>query len=87
MNPTRSLGPTIVASRYRGIWVYMVGPITGAIGGAWVYNIIRFTNKPLRVPLSLDPHPTLDLLVLLYKENYSTWLCSLIYRGSEVQLA
>lgn len=48
MNPARSLGPAIVASQYRGIWVYMVGPITGAIAGAWVYNIIRFTNKPLR---------------------------------------
>lgn len=48
MNPARSLGPAIVANQYRGIWVYIVGPITGAVTGAWVYNIIRFTNKPLR---------------------------------------
>nr|XP_017220312.1 PREDICTED: aquaporin NIP1-1-like isoform X2 [Daucus carota subsp. sativus] len=48
MNPARSLGPAIVANRYTGIWIYMVGPIAGAVAGAWVYNIMRFTNKPLR---------------------------------------
>ncbi|KAL2473707.1 Aquaporin NIP1-2 [Forsythia ovata] len=48
MNPARSLGPAIVSSQYKGLWIYMVGPITGAVAGAWVYNIIRFTDKPLR---------------------------------------
>lgn len=48
MNPARSLGPAIVSNEYRGIWVYILGPIAGAIAGAWVYNIIRFTDKPLR---------------------------------------
>ncbi|XP_076950464.1 aquaporin NIP1-1-like [Bidens hawaiensis] len=48
MNPARTLGPAIVSREYRGIWVYMLGPTAGAISGAWVYNIIRFTNKPLR---------------------------------------
>ncbi|CAA0817819.1 Aquaporin NIP1-2 [Striga hermonthica] len=48
MNPARSLGPAIVWRQYRGIWIYMLGPTAGAISGAWVYNIIRFTDKPLR---------------------------------------
>lgn len=48
MNPARSLGPAIVSHQYKGLWIYMVGPICGAIAGAWVYNLIRFTNKPLR---------------------------------------
>lgn len=48
MNPARSLGPAIVSKQYEGLWIYMVGPITGAVAGAWVYNIIRFTDKPLR---------------------------------------
>ncbi|GFQ03193.1 aquaporin nip1-1 [Phtheirospermum japonicum] len=48
MNPARSLGPAIVSSQYRGIWIYLLGPTAGAIAGAWVYNIIRFTDKPLR---------------------------------------
>ncbi|KAL3643559.1 Aquaporin NIP1-1 [Castilleja foliolosa] len=48
MNPARSIGPAIVWSQYRGIWIYLLGPTAGAISGAWVYNIIRFTDKPLR---------------------------------------
>ncbi|CAL0325023.1 unnamed protein product [Lupinus luteus] len=48
MNPVRSLGPAFVHSEYRRIWIYIVSPILGAIAGAWVYNIIRFTDKPLR---------------------------------------
>ncbi|KAI3680847.1 hypothetical protein L6452_35624 [Arctium lappa] len=47
MNPARTLGPAIVSSQYRGLWVYMLGPTAGAIAGAWAYNIIRFTTKPL----------------------------------------
>lgn len=48
MNPARSLGPAIVSSKYKSLWVYLLGPTAGAIAGAWVYNIIRFTDKPLR---------------------------------------
>ncbi|GFZ07146.1 NOD26-like intrinsic protein 1;2 [Actinidia rufa] len=48
MNPARSLGPAIVSNRYEGIWIYILAPISGAVAGAWVYNIIRFTDKPLR---------------------------------------
>ncbi|KAL6992350.1 Aquaporin NIP1-1 [Sarracenia purpurea var. burkii] len=48
LNPARTLGPAIVSGHYKGIWIYMVAPTLGAIAGAWVYNIIRFTDKPLR---------------------------------------
>ncbi|KAE7996367.1 hypothetical protein FH972_001098 [Carpinus fangiana] len=48
MNPARTLGPAIVHSKYDSIWVYLLATILGAISGAWVYNIIRFTDKPLR---------------------------------------
>ncbi|KAH7682062.1 aquaporin NIP protein [Dioscorea alata] len=48
MNPARTIGPAIVSNRYESIWVYVVGPTAGAIAGAWAYNLIRFTNKPLR---------------------------------------
>jgi hypothetical protein len=48
MNPARSVGPALISGEYRAIWVYVVGPIVGAVAGAWAYNLIRFTNKPLR---------------------------------------
>ena len=47
MNPARSLGPAIVWSQYKGLWIYLVSPILGALCGALVYNVIRFTDKPL----------------------------------------
>ncbi|KAF0915918.1 hypothetical protein E2562_000561 [Oryza meyeriana var. granulata] len=48
MNPARSLGPAIVAGRYGGVWVYVVAPVVGTVSGAWAYNLVRFTDKPLR---------------------------------------
>ncbi|GJN06381.1 hypothetical protein PR202_ga24105 [Eleusine coracana subsp. coracana] len=48
MNPARTLGPAIVAGRYKSMWVYVVGPVSGTVAGAWAYNLIRFTDKPLR---------------------------------------
>ncbi|KAI9127191.1 hypothetical protein K1719_001750 [Acacia pycnantha] len=48
MSPARSLGPAIVWNEYKGIWVYMTAPVAGAVAGAWVYNIIRYTDKPIR---------------------------------------
>lgn len=48
MNPARSLGPAIVHNQYKGIWIYMVFPILGAVAGTWVYHFIRNTTKPVR---------------------------------------
>ncbi|KAL2241443.1 UNVERIFIED_CONTAM: putative aquaporin NIP-type [Sesamum indicum] len=47
VNPARSIGPAIVKHEYRGLWVYIVGPIVGIVAGGFVYNLIRFTNKPI----------------------------------------
>ncbi|KAG6546239.1 hypothetical protein Mapa_012278 [Marchantia paleacea] len=41
MNPARSIGPAVAANNYKHIWVYIVGPILGAIFGAWGYALIR----------------------------------------------
>lgn len=47
MNPARSIGPALVKHQFKGLWVYIVGPMTGAIAGAFAYNLIRWTDKPL----------------------------------------
>ncbi|XP_022842986.1 probable aquaporin NIP-type [Olea europaea var. sylvestris] len=48
MNPARSIGPAIVKHTYKGLWVYIFGPLIGTILGGFAYNLIRYTNKPLR---------------------------------------
>ncbi|KAE9615062.1 putative major intrinsic protein [Lupinus albus] len=47
MNPARSIGPALIKHVYKGLWIYIVGPIIGAIAGAFVYNFLRSTDKPL----------------------------------------
>lgn len=58
MNPARTIGPAIASDNYRGIWVYIVGPVCGTLAGAWTYNFIRETDKPVHAisnSLSLKP--------------------------------
>ncbi|KAL3830799.1 hypothetical protein ACJIZ3_019601 [Penstemon smallii] len=48
MNPARSIGPALIMHEYKGLWVYIIGPFLGTIFGGLAYNLIRFTDKPLR---------------------------------------
>jgi aquaporin Z len=41
MNPARSLGPDIVANDYDGWWVYVVGPVLGAIVAVMLVGLVR----------------------------------------------
>ncbi|XP_075482449.1 putative aquaporin NIP-type [Primulina tabacum] len=48
MNPARSIGPALIMREFKGLWIYIVGPLLGTISGGFAYNLIRFTDKPLR---------------------------------------
>ena len=41
MNPARSFGPALVASEWDDFWIYVVGPVAGALVGAVLYVVVR----------------------------------------------
>lgn len=41
MNPARSIGPAIVSGELASIWIYVVGPVAGAVAAAIVYRFLR----------------------------------------------
>jgi len=41
MNPARSLAPAIVAGNLDAVWIYLAGPVLGALAGAWAYERVR----------------------------------------------
>lgn len=41
MNPARTIGPAVAANFYKSVWVYVVGPIPGAVVGAWLYALVH----------------------------------------------
>ncbi|KAK6129251.1 hypothetical protein DH2020_036960 [Rehmannia glutinosa] len=53
MNPARTIGPAIASNYYKGVWVYVIGPVCGTLLGAWSYNFIRVSDKPA---CALTPH-------------------------------
>lgn len=41
MNPARSLGPALIGGSFDHLWVYLVGPLAGAVAGAFAYEWVR----------------------------------------------
>ena len=45
MNPARSLAPALLSWTWTAQWLYVVGPIVGALLGAFAYQLIRGEHK------------------------------------------
>ncbi len=41
MNPARSFGPAVVAGQWHEFWIYLVGPLLGALTAAFAYELVR----------------------------------------------
>lgn len=40
MNPARTLGPGLVSGQLDAVLLYLVGPVLGALAGAWTYSLV-----------------------------------------------
>lgn len=54
MNPARSFGPALISGVGSHHWIYWLGPIVGAVAGAFAYQMIR-------LPLH-EPDPALAII-------------------------
>jgi aquaporin NIP len=43
MNPARSFGPALAAGQWHEFWLYVAGPVIGAVIGALAYQLVRGT--------------------------------------------
>jgi MIP family channel proteins len=41
MNPARSLGPALAAGEWSDLWIYVAGPMAGALAGGLAYQGVR----------------------------------------------
>ncbi|EFH86884.1 MIP/aquaporin family protein [Ktedonobacter racemifer] len=46
MNPARSLGPALISGMWTAQWVYVLGPMLGAVAGAIIYRWLREASGP-----------------------------------------
>jgi MIP family channel proteins len=50
-NPARSLGTLMFHGNYSNIWIYIVGPLLGALVAGFIYRlIVACWNKPVKCP-------------------------------------
>lgn len=47
LNPARWLGPAVVSGRFDDFWLYIVGPLLGAVAAAVVYTVFVLNERGL----------------------------------------
>ncbi|MGH3083988.1 MAG: MIP/aquaporin family protein [Gaiellaceae bacterium] len=57
LNTARSFGPALIGSEWTDFWVYVVGPLGGAVIGWVVYAIIVVGGKPAKAPPAPPAQP------------------------------
>lgn len=57
MNPVRTLGPAIAANNYKGIWLYLIAPILGALGGAGAYTAVKLPDEEFNSEVKASSAP------------------------------
>ncbi|KAH9626028.1 hypothetical protein KSS87_014806 [Heliosperma pusillum] len=50
MNPVRTLGPAVAAGNYKAVWIYLVAPTLGALGGAAIYKLVQLQEHEVEAP-------------------------------------
>jgi aquaporin NIP len=51
MNPARSFGPALMSGTWTDFWIYIVGPVVGAVIGVLAYEVVRGGRPPVPPPL------------------------------------
>jgi aquaporin NIP len=46
MNPARSFGPALASGTWTDFWIYVIGPVCGAVLGAFAYQLVRTPQTP-----------------------------------------
>jgi aquaporin Z len=60
MNPARSLGPQILEGDLAHFWIWIVGPIVGAVAAALLYNGVLFPGAAGDSSRAPEPAPQLE---------------------------
>ena len=54
MNPARSFGPALLSGTWTDFWIYVVGPVAGALAGAALYQAVRGPRSSRRTVEQVD---------------------------------
>jgi aquaporin Z len=55
MNPARWFGPAIIGGNWDDFWIWIVGPIVGAIAAAYLFNDVLLADEGLTEEAQEDP--------------------------------